>query len=129
MSDKTYINPKGIKEIVVQLESEASLYHWYGSEPEKRRTILWGLITVSREPAQKAGWGYERLSDERLLKGWSSIKIDRSGLEPKVINKASVTIYFGYKHYSTVYYDTNEEAINFAEGVANESSCTIKIER
>ena len=128
MKDITYINPKGIKEIVVQLENESSLYYWYDREPEKRRTILWGLITVSRQPAQKAGWDYERLSDERVLKGWSSIKIDRSGLEPKVINKARATIYFGYKDYLTCYYESNEEAINFAEGVANESSCTIKIE-
>lgn len=129
MKDITYINPKGIKGIVVQLESESSLYHWYDREPAKRRTILWGLITIGKEPALEAGWDYERMSDERLLKNWSSIKIDRSGLEPKIINKARATIYFGYKHSTTVYYDTNEEAINFAEDVANESGCTIKIER
>ena len=128
MKDIPYINPKGIKEIVVQLESESSLYKWYDREPAKRRTILWGLITVSREPAQEAGWDYERLSDERVLKNWSSIKIDRSGLEPKVINKARATIYFGYKHYSTCYYESNEEAINCAEEIASESGCSIKIE-
>ena len=128
MKDITYINPKGIKEIVVQLENESSLYYWYDREPEKRRTILWGLITVSKEPALEAGWDYERLSDERVLKNWSSIKIDRSGLEPKVINKARATIYFGYKHYSTCYYESNEEAINCAEEIASESGCSIKIE-
>lgn len=85
------------------------------------------MITVSREPAQKAGWGYERLSDERLLKNYTSIKIDRSGLEPKLIRKARATIYFGY-NYSTCYYKSNEEAINCAEEIASESGCSIKIE-
>jgi hypothetical protein len=128
MKDITYINPKGIKEIVVQLERESSIYPWYDREPEKRKTILWGLVTIGRTPEMREGWGYERLSDERLLKNWSSIKIDRSGLEPKLISKARTTIYFGYKHYSTSYYESNEEAINCAEAIADKSECSIKIE-
>jgi len=128
MKNITYINPKGIKEIVVQLESDTSLYKWHESEPEKRKTILWGLITIGKEPAMREGWGYERLSDERLLKNYTSIKIDRSGLEPKLISKARATMYFGYKHYSTCYYESNEEAIDCAEEIANESGCSIKIE-
>ena len=129
MKDITYINPEEIKEIVVQLESGTTIFTWYDREPEKRKTILWGLITIGKEPAQKAGWDYERMSDERLLKNYSSLKIDRSGLAPKVSSKARVIIYFGYNHTSTVYYDTNEEAINFAEAIASESGCSIKIEK
>jgi hypothetical protein len=128
MKDIRYINPKGIKEIIVQLESESSFYDWLESEPEKRKTILWGLITIGKEPAMRAGWGSRRLTDEEVLQGWNSIKIDRSGLEPKLLSKARATIYFGYKHYSTCYYESNEEAINCAEEIANESGCSIKIE-
>jgi hypothetical protein len=128
MNKVTHINPKGIKEIVVQLERDCLLYDWFESEPEKRKTILWGLITIGKKPAMSAGWGYERLSDERLLKNYTSIKIDRSGLEPKLISKARATIYFGYKHYSTCYYESNEEAIDCAEEIAIESGCSIKIE-
>ena len=129
MANITYINPKGVKEIVVHLERESSIYPWYGRESAKKKTILWGLVTIGRTPAMREGWGYERLSDGRLLKNWSSLKIDRSGLEPKLISKASVTIYFGYNHYSTFYYDTNEESIKSAEDISEKGECIIKIAR
>jgi len=128
MKKTEYINPKEVKEISVWPESEAHVYEWYDREPPKKKTILWGLITIGWTKNIPEGWGSCRYNDDHFL-NWGSIKIDRSGLKPKLISTARVIIYFGYKHTTTVYYDTNEEAINFAEDVANESGCTIKIER
>ena len=125
----TYINPNEVKEIVFCPESEYSSYKWYDEELSQRKTILWGLIKSGWTEYKPAGWGWgsRRYTDEEILGGWNSLKIDKTGLKPKLISKAETTIYLRYKQSTKVYHDTNEDAINFAENVANKTGCTLKI--
>lgn len=125
---KTYVNPKEVKEIVLYYERESTLYEWYDETQPQRKTILWGLIQTGWTEGKPAGWGYSRrYTDDEVLTSWESIKIDRSGLAPKTINKAGVTVYFGYKHSSHWHFETNEEAEDFANEISEQSDCKFVI--
>lgn len=123
MKNKTYINSNEIKEIVLSYESESKVYEWFDREPIKNKTILFGLITTGVIEAIPAGWGGPRYSDEAITESWESIRVDRDGLRPRLLYKARVTLYFGYRHSTTSYFNNNEEAELFADEIASVSGC------
>ena len=128
MAGKTYINPKQVKEVVLRYESKI-YYKWYEAQPSYKLKVLFGLITVKIMPAEKEGWGYDRISHEDLLRELEDYKIDFTGIKPQLLRKASITFYFGYRHYTTVYFETNEEALQYAEDAGNKAECTITIKQ
>lgn len=114
----SWINPKKITEIKFTYESESNLYDWYPEGIVEKKSLLWGLIKKNDRYTNKEGWGSTRFTDSEILEGLEYLKIDRSGSQPKLINKANVTVFLDEGHYINKYFMDNKSAFEWAEELA-----------
>lgn len=117
---KNYFETDKIQTVTLYQETEAGM-QWYEERPEKIYKFL-GIIT-GRDRKLKAGWAWdeyrERYSTEELRAEKPSLRIDER--EMKVYNKASVSIYFSFKHTLGCRFESNEEAQQYINTLIEDS--------
>jgi hypothetical protein len=116
MTQKIYFNLDFISAIHVTMERESS-YKWFEEVPSKPKTFLG--IPFGKTEVIPAGWsdwksGFDRKQssyfDEYL---W--YRVDET--DKKVFNKAHVSVHLGPKESVSMNFNSNQEALNWAEGI------------
>jgi hypothetical protein len=125
MKAKFYFNLDSITTVHVQLERETS-YKWYDAVEPKQKYFLgipWGK-TEGRE----AGWseweerytyGLHSTNLSSYFKKYSWYRVDET--TKKVYNKANVKIHLGPKESISQQFESNNEALVWAEDIVRKS--------
>lgn len=125
MKGKVYFNLDTITTVHIQLERESS-YKWYDAVEPKQKYFLgipWGK-TEGRE----AGWsqcegiytyGLNSTYPSSYFKEYTWYRVDE--VEKKVYHKANVKVHLGPKEYISQQFDSNNEALAWAEDIIKRS--------
>jgi hypothetical protein len=116
MTHKIYFNLDLISAIHVTMERESG-YKWFEAVSAKPKTFLG--IRVGTEPAIPAGWsdwksGFDR-KDSLYFNDYTWYRVDEA--EKKVFNKAHVNVHLGAKENVSMNFNSNQEALDWAEGI------------
>ncbi len=116
MTQKIYFNLDLISAIHVTMERETS-YKWFDETPAKPKTFLG--IRVGTEPAIPAGWGDWgcglHRKDFSYFDDYTWYRVDEA--EKKIFNKAHVSVHLGSKESVSMHFNSNQEALDWAEGI------------
>ena len=129
MKGKHYFNLDKITIVNVQFERETS-YRWFPEIPARPKTFLG--IKIGTTQAIPAGWN-DKIDDDdneysylrycrrptSYFKDYNWYRVDETA--GRVYNKATVTVHLGYKEYTSQDFDSNEEAIAWAEEIVKKS--------
>jgi hypothetical protein len=117
---KNYFETDKIQTVTLTMETEAGM-QWYEERPEKIYKFLG--ITTGIDRKLKAGWAWqesgERYSTDAIREEKPYLRVDES--EMKIYNKASVCIYFSYKHVLSTRFESNKEAQEYVDNLIAES--------
>jgi hypothetical protein len=116
MTQKIYFNLDLISAIHVTMERESG-YKWFEAVSAKPKTFLG--IRVGTEPAIPAGWsdwecGFDRKTSS-YFDDYSWYRVDET--EKKIFNKAHVNVHLGPKESVSMNFNSNQEALDWAEGI------------
>ena len=112
----TYIDLKLLNQIVLTVKKQTNL-EWFEKIPSTHKTFFG--IKYGKTNGINEGWGHYRLSTEELLKYHPNYEIDE--VNKVVYERPMVSLFLENKECFNKYFDTDEEAEEYAFEINQES--------